>query len=398
VRLLYLNQWFEPEPCLKGLAFAEGLTERGIETTVITGFPNYPTGVVYDGYRIRWHEVEEMGKVIVHRVALYPSHDANAVKRILNYASFAASAFVRALMMARRHDALYAYHPPMTVALVAVVVGKITRRPVIVEVQDLWPESLAATGMADHPAITRVVGAMAGFVYRHADAIVAQSQGFHDAITRRGGDPRRITVVRNWTAELPSGEPERLSEDFNVLYAGNLGPAQGLDTVLDAAALLLHDAPHVRIHLMGTGQSEPALMARVEREHLHNIEFHPLQHPARVGAYLAGADALLVTLKPDPLFDITIPSKTQTSLAAGRPVVMAVRGEAADLVAEAGAGPVVPPGDAAALARTLRELAATPQPERDRMGDAGRRFYQRHLSMAAGLDLTAQTIRSVVRT
>jgi colanic acid biosynthesis glycosyl transferase WcaI len=408
VRLLFLNQWFDPEPCMKGLLFTEALTQRDIDVTVITGTPNYPTGNVYPGYKLRWHERRQMGSTKVHIVALYPSHDGNSIKRILNYVSFFFTGIIRMLLLARRADVLYAYHPPLTVPLAAVLVGKLTRRRCIVEVQDLWPESLGATGMADSQFIVRIVGALAGFVYRNADVVIAQSEGFRTAIIDRGAKPDRVHVVYNWANEAapddqtesePSAPKLRRpgADEFHLLYAGNLGPAQDLPTLLTAAELLQEQNAAVRIHLMGSGQSEAALKSQTEDRDLRNVTFHPLQPRNQVGAALAQADALLVILKDDPLFAITVPSKTQSSLASGRPIVMAVTGEAATLVTEAGAGVTVAPGNPEALANTISNLANIPDDLREHMGNAGRKYYLEHLSLDAGAEATATLIRSAAR-
>jgi colanic acid biosynthesis glycosyl transferase WcaI len=278
---------------------------------------------------------------------------------------------------------------------------------VVVEVQDLWPESLAATGMADHHLVLRVVGAMARFVYRHSDVVIAQSEGFRAAIIERGADPARVVVIYNWAHESVLSEPGtpcvvRLASadrpgEVHVLYAGNLGPAQDLDLVLDAAAMLQTDGDAVRIHLMGTGQSEQLLRARVTAEGLGNVTFHAQQPRDVVGPVLGQADALLVILKDDPLFRITVPSKTQSSLAAGRPLLMAVAGEAAGLVEQSGGGVVVPPGDAVALVAGIRQIASVSVGERDAMGSAGRRYYLERLSLAAGADATVQAVNLAIR-
>ncbi len=406
-RLLFLNQWFDPEPCMKGLPFTEALIDRGIDVTVVTGTPNYPTGAVYPGYRNQWHHVEKQGRTTVHQVALYPSHDGNAIKRVLNYSSFFVTGLWRLLRLARSADVLYAYHPPLTVPFATVLVGKLFRKRSVVEIQDLWPESLAATGMADHQVILRVVGAMARFVYRHADVVIAQSDGFRTAIIERGAEPDDVVVIYNWTDEsvlLDSAEPPVVTlaaagepDEVHVLYAGNLGPAQDLDLVLDAASVLQTDGDRVRVHLMGTGQSEAHLRRLVADEHLDNVKFHPQQPRHLVGPVLSQADALLVVLKDDPLFRITVPSKTQSSLAAGRPILMAVAGEAAGLVERSGGGVIVEPGSVPALVAAIRQIAAMSPEQRTAMGAAGRQFYRDELSLAAGADATVAAIELATR-
>jgi colanic acid biosynthesis glycosyl transferase WcaI len=385
---------------MKGLSFTEALGQRGFDVTVITGTPNYPSGKIYPGYKNRWHTKQQQRATMVHQVALYPSHDANVLKRILNYVSFFATASVRMLLLARRADVLYAYHPPLTVPFAAVLVGKIMRKPVVVEIQDLWPESLAATGMSKNRAVERFVGGMARFVYRRSDAVIAQSNGFRTEIIKRGAAQHRVHVVYNWADESAPG-PQSSSNvtlrtgttaEFQLLYAGNLGPAQDLGKVLDAATVLLHNRVPVRINLMGAGQSASMLQDRARAEGLTNVTFHPMQTAESVGAVLAQADALLVILKNDPLFEITVPSKTQASLAAGRPILLAVAGEAAEIVRSARAGVVVSPGSPEALVAGILQLLEMSVTERENLAQAGARYYEENLSFDTGVDSTARII------
>jgi colanic acid biosynthesis glycosyl transferase WcaI len=186
---------------------------------------------------------------------------------------------------------------------------------------------------------------------------------------------------------------------FHLVYAGNLGPAQGLDTLLDAAKQLQQTDASIVIHLIGTGQSEGHLRERVETEGLTQVRFHPLQAREHMSAILRQANAQLVVLRPDPLFDITIPSKTQTSFAVGRPVVASVGGETGQLVLQAGAGVAAEPGNAKSLAAAVLDLAALHRTEPakvEQMGDRAAAFYQQHFSMKSGVDATATVVRSVV--
>jgi colanic acid biosynthesis glycosyl transferase WcaI len=400
--VLLLNQWFDPEPCVKDLRFTEALIDRGFKVTVVTGTPNYPTGKIYDGYRMRWHERRTMKRTEVHVVALYPSHDNSAAKRIVNYASFFVTGFIRTLALSRRADVIYAYHPPLTVPFAAVLVGKLTRRPTVVEIQDLWPESLAATGMANRKWIISVVNAMAGWVYRNSTVLVAQSEGFRDALIARGAEPERVEVVYNCasestdTDETPSTSitSGHTSDSFHVLYAGNLGPAQDLDTLLDASKILAKRLPTAVVHLMGTGQSESHLKERAVAEQLSNVRFHGLQPMGSINNVLRQADVLLVILKDDPLFRITVPSKTQSSLLAGRPIVIAVAGEAAEMVLRAGAGIAAEPGDAESVARAIEHVAGKSKAAQEQMGNDGRSYYEANLSFDATMEKTVAAIHS----
>lgn len=403
-RLVILTQWFEPEPAMKGVKFARRLEDLGFDVEVVTGFPNYPGGKVYDGYRIRPIRRETMDGVAVTRLALYPSHDRSRIGRILNYVSFFLSAAFYLTFFARRADVVYAYHPPLTVAMAAVVARVFRRTPVVLDVQDMWPDTLRATGMIGNERALRLVGLFCRWTWRRADRIAVLSNGFRRLLIERGVPEEKIAVIPNWADEEavaadPGARPEALGEadKFRVLFAGNMGPAQALDPVLDAAALLAAKCPQAEFCFLGSGLELERLKARAEGEALANVRFLPRVPMAKVGAYLAAADCLLVHLKADPLFSITIPSKTQAYMAAGKPIVMAVEGDAAELARESGSGVVVPPEDAQSLADAVVTLSGLDPGDLAELGANARRFYDEHLSFERGVGSFAAVLNDVSR-
>jgi lipopolysaccharide/colanic/teichoic acid biosynthesis glycosyltransferase len=403
MRVVMVTQWFDPEPTFKGLLFAKELQRRGHEVEVVTGFPNYPGGRVYDGYRIRAYQREVIDGIVVHRVPLYPSHDSSAVKRVLNYVSFASAAALKVLS-GPRPEVIYAYHPPGTVALPAAVARLVRGVPFVYDVQDLWPDTLSATGMLSEGRVTRLVGRAMGATYGLAAHIVVLSEGFRARLLEGGVPSEKVTVIPNWAPEHEvvvddeTSSRERLGLDrtTNVVFAGAIGPAQQLDVVLDAAEMMLSE-PDVCFVLLGSGMDEQRLRALASERGLDNVRFLPRRPPSEVGEVLAAGDALLVHLRPDPLFEITVPSKTQTYLYAGKPVLMGVRGDAARLVTESGAGICFEPGNPADLARAVRELARLSPEARREMGRAGRRYYDERLSLRVGSDAFATVLETAAR-
>lgn len=401
-RLIFLKQFFDPEPTMKGLAFARALREQGFEVEVVTGFPNYPGGKVYPGYRIRPIAREARDGVAITRLALYPSHDRSRIGRVLNYVSFFLSASLYLTFFARRADVIYGYHPPLTVAMAAGLAGALRRVPVVLDIQDMWPDTLRATGMVRSRGVIGFVGAVARRTWRRATRIVVLSPGFRRLLIERGVEPERITVIRNWADEaaIASEAPATpvLPDDgrFRVLFAGNMGLAQGLDTVLDAAAIVARQTPRVEIVFLGSGLDADRLKARAEQEGLANVRFLPRVPMAEVGGYLAAADVLLVHLKADPLFAITIPSKTQAYMAAGKPVILAVDGDAADIVKDAGCGLTVPPQDPEALAQAILKLSEISREELDRMGKLGYEYYRRDLSFDLGVQAFVRVFNQAI--
>jgi colanic acid biosynthesis glycosyl transferase WcaI len=392
LRIIFLTQWFDPEPALKGLSFAQGLAALGHQVEVVTGFPNYPGGKVYDGYRIKPIKREKHGAVDVTRLALLPSHSQSKIGRIANYLSFWFTSFLYLLFFAKRADVVYVYHPPMTVGLAAAMARLFRRTPTVLDIQDMWPDTLRATGMIGSPRILRIVGAVSRWVYRHVDRITVISPGFGKLLRERGVPADKIDVVMNWAPDIPMKQvagadlPFRPEHDFRVLFAGNMGSAQGLQTVLQAAMHVQALRPNVGFYFLGSGISVEELLTETQSLGLTNVVFLPRVGFGDVGAYLQAADVLLVKLANDPLFAITIPSKTQAYLAAGKPIIMAVAGDAAELVKRANAGVVVPPDDAVALGDAVLALANMPTASRQQLGRNAVSFYTEELSLEQALN------------
>lgn len=403
-RVFLLTQWFDPEPTFKGLVFARELVRQGFEVEVVTGFPNYPGGKVYPGYKIKWLQRECIDGVEITRVPLYPSHDQSAVKRILNYLTFATSTLIYGLFMAKRADVIYAYHPPLTVGIAASLMSVFRRTPVVYDIQDMWPDTLRATGMINNPRALSVVAAVCQWVYHRVDRLAVLSPGFKRLLVRRGVPENKIDVIYNWADEASLGAPEGSlpvgfpgKDRFRILFAGNMGKAQALNAVLDAAKILQSKAPNVCFVMLGGGIEVERLKKQTVQMNLANVLFFPPVPMAEVGTYLNAADVLLVHLRKDPLFEITIPSKTQAYMAAGKPLLMAVDGDAAKLVSEANCGLTAKSEDAADLAKVAVAISRMNQPELAVMAENARNFYRAHLSLEVGVRRFAETFAQVIR-
>ncbi len=260
MRVLLLTQWFDPEPTFKGLVFARELVRQGFDVEVVTGFPNYPGGKLYPGYKIRPIQREMIDGVRVTRVPLYPSHSQSGVGRVLNYISFAAAAFVYGLFGAKRPDVIYAYHPPVTVGIAASLIRLFRRVPVVYDIQDMWPDTLRASGMLLNPRLLAIVGWICKVVYRAVDHIVVLSPGFKQLLIERGVPERKMDVIYNWCDEASMGNPTGDipddfpgSERFTIVFAGNMGKAQALDAVLDAAKIVQNKTGRICFVFIGGG-------------------------------------------------------------------------------------------------------------------------------------------------
>jgi colanic acid biosynthesis glycosyl transferase WcaI len=396
-RLIFLTQWFDPEPAFKGLNFAKSLQALGWDVEVVTGFPNYPGGQLYPGHKVQLYKREITDGVLVTRLPLYPSHNQSVPKRALNYLSFFLSVTVYLTFFAQKADAAYVYHPPLTVGLAAVSARLFRRTPTLIDIQDLWPDTLRATGMINNLLLLNFIGGLCNWVYRRVDHIAVLSPGFRRVLMARGVPQERITLIYNWADETvlqssPDNHvPPAMVQDgkFRILFAGNMGKAQGLDAVLEAAKHVNAEAPTVEFCFMGDGIERAHLKSRASRAGMTNVRFLPKVPLVQSGLFLAAADALLVHLIKDPLYEITIPSKTQAYMAAGRPIIMAVPGDAADLISRSGGGVLAKSGDPASLAAAIIRLVNMSNSERARMAEANRDFYVKELSMSKGVEAFA---------
>jgi colanic acid biosynthesis glycosyl transferase WcaI len=399
-RLVLLTQWFDPEPTFKGLVFARALQERGFNVEVVTGFPNYPGGTLYNGYKVRLIQREIIDSIAVTRLPLYPSHDRSPFGRALNYISFFLSATFYLTFLAKRADVMYAYHPPLTVGLAAAVAKIFRQTPTVVDIQDMWPDTLRATGMIGNGNVLWMVGIACNWLYRQVNHIVVLSPGFKKLLEQRGVPANKVSVIYNWADEASIAQQKSdnpfaaiYGNKFRLLFAGNMGRAQGLSNLIRAAEIVSSKRRDIEFCLLGGGLDLAALRKQVADNKLDNVSFLPQVPMSEVGAYLAHADCMLVHLRSDPLFDVTIPSKTQAYMAAGKPIIMVASGDAADLVQNADCGLCVAPDRPQQLADAVLQLASAPTVCLEGFGMKARRFYENSLALEKGADAFAHIFK-----
>lgn len=388
MKILILTQNYIPEPDPKMHILAKGLVKKGHTVKVITGFPNYPQGKIYPGYRQKLWMKEEIDGVKIVRLPLYPDRSRSQIKRAANYLSFPLIASILGPIFCGKADIMLVYHPPVTLGIPAWIISRLRRIPFVFEIQDMWPETLPAIEMVSNPAILNILGALGKFVYDKAAAITVISSGFKRNLISKGVPGNKIHVLYNWAYEgnyelgkpnLDLAEKLGLKGRFNVLYAGNMGPAQGLQNVVEAAEYL-RDLRDFQFVLIGSGIDRDQLEELTKKKNLNNILFLPRQPMKMMPALYPLVEAVMVHLTDDPLFEITIPGKTQSCLASGRPVIVSVNGDAADMVLEAKAGIAAKAMNAPELARAVRKLYNMSSVERKIMGESGRNYYLNNLS------------------
>jgi glycosyltransferase involved in cell wall biosynthesis len=398
MRVGLLTQWYDPEPgpaALPGV-LARGLADRGHEVQVVTGFPNYPTGVVADGYRIRRRLDERRDGVGVRRVALYPNHDASAVRRVANYASFGASALVSGVGALRDVDALWVNYSPITVAWPMWAARYGLRVPLVVHVADLWPDTMLAGGFGPSGTAGRVTHTVldrwCDLMYRSADSVAYISPGVRDVLVERGVPDHKLAYVPMWADEEVFHPATRdLRADLGVgedqvvlLYAGAMGEAQGLGTLVEACSTVTD--PRFVCLLAGSGIAESALRADAERLGARNVRFVGRVPQEAMTELMATADLSYVGLRPHALSPITMPSKTQAGLAAGRALLVAAEGDVADVVRTADVGFTADPADPASIRAAVEEACSLGREGLRAMGERARHYYEHTFSARRGVE------------
>ena len=416
MKILYVSQYFPPEmgaPAARAAELAQHWAQGSHEVSVLTGFPNHPTGVVPAEWRPRlrrlvYHERvlvnssesakvkggdSEGGAFDVYRTWLWPLPNRKAHERMRNYASFCMSAGVRGLMLPRP-DVIIATSPQLLVALAGWWLAFARQIPFVFEVRDLWPESLTAVGLGDEDSLFyRSLAKLAAFLYERADLIAVVTPAFREHLIERWHVPaKKIAVVENGVeTEVFCPQPDcanialrrELGAEgkFLVCYAGTVGLAHGLETLLDAAAQLLAPRPDVLFLMVGEGAEKARLQSLAESRQLTNVRFLDQQPRARIPAFIAASDACLVLLKKTDVFKTVIPTKMLEFMSCARPVIVGVEGQARKIVEEANAGISVEPENAGALVQAIIRLSGD-QALRFELGENGRRYIVERFSRA----------------
>lgn len=395
MKILYVSQYFPPEmgaPAGRVYELSRHWVEAGHHVTVLTGFPNHPTGVVPVQYQrgLRSGTMRErVDGIDVVRTWLYPAPNRRPMERMSNYSSFCVSACLRGVFL-DRPDVVIATSPQLLVGLSGWWIGRLKRCPFVFEVRDLWPESLLASGVGRQDSLLiRSLERLASFLYRRSDRITVVTEAFKDNLTMRRGLPgEKIDVVENGVeTELFSPEKDSvairqangLDGKFVVSYIGTMGYAHGLDIITQAACRLKETLPEALFLLVGEGAEKDQLRALAEKERLSNILFLDQQPRQTIPRFINASDVCLVLLRNAELFTTVLPSKMLEFMACGRPVVLGVDGQARKVLDKANAGVYIKPGDPEALTQAVMDLYRDPA-LRFRLGENGRAFICEHYS------------------
>ena len=408
MRVLLISQYFPPETggtSNRLISIARGLRDAGHDVHVIAEKPNHPEGIIRKDYRGGAFDERAYEGIPVTYTWVYTHPEKNFIKRLLFYGSFMVMAVLGAMRVRGDFDVVLASSPPLFVGLSGWLAAQIKGAKFVFDVRDIWPEVAVAMGALTHPTAIRLAEGIEQFIYRRADGITAVTDSFCDHIRETVGEQTPMQRVMNGTMPDVFQQEERRDEmrqrlgvedAFVVTYAGNLGLAQGLPHILDAAGeLQSNDA--VEFLMLGSGPVKDDLIDEATRRSLDNVRFLDRVPLDEAAAHMAASDALLVPLEDHDIYQQFIPSKLFDSMASGRPVLLSVDGEAREILDEADAGLYYPAEDGDALADRVRWLLDHPE-SAEAMGHQGREYAETHCTRSAQAEKLTSFLEELVGT
>lgn len=375
MRLLFFSMWYTPEPVAKPHSLAKELKALGHDVVVITGFPNYPEGSIYSGYRkSSVFYIERIDGIRIVRVRYIIDRSINAWKRLLSMLSYSILSFLAATLMGEQYDAVWSYQIGLPGSLFSILKGI----PHVHEVQDLWPAWGQGSLGGMNGVLSKILIGFQRVIYLQATAITTISKGFSKKIsTVYGIANSKIHIMPNWADGKAFGKKENFGhtrsefgfseDDFILTYGGNVGTAQGLEALIIAASALKDEG--CRVVIAGDGVAKNKLERLSSELRASNIVYLPRLTPDRMGALLSISDVLYIGLSRGEKYEITIPSKTYAYLSAGKPILVSAGGDVADLICTVGAGITCDAEDSVQIAHVIRFFMKMTKQELNEMGD-----------------------------
>lgn len=399
MRILIITQYFWPEN-FKINDLCLGLKERNHDITVLTGKPNYPSGNFFSGYSFFTKSIDAYNGIKIYRSFLIPRRSGKGFSLAINYLSFSMFSSFWVFLVKERFDKIFVYEPsPVTVGIPAIVAKYRFKAPIYFWVQDLWPESITAAGGVKNKVAVYLTDQLTRFIYKHCHKILVQSTAFFDYIENQNVAKEKLIYYPNSTEQFYNVEtPDpafkiKFPEGINLLFAGNLGEAQSFDTILDAASIIKQRNINFNFVILGDGRMSGHIKKKIIEQKLENcVHLLGAYPPELMPKIFACADALLVTLKKDKIFSMTIPSKLQSYLACGKPVLASLDGIGAEILKSAQAGFACPAEDVEALVEIILDFIALDENIKNQLGKNARTYFEKHFER----ELLLTTLESIL--
>lgn len=390
--ILLISPHFYPED-FKCNDMAFDLAKRGHKVAVLSDIPNYPVGRYFDGYGVFKRRCETINSVKIIRAFVIPRGNGSAIRLALNYASFVFFASLIAVYLAifKKYDAIIVHETsPITVGIPAIIVKKIQKIPLYFWVLDLWPESLTAAGGINNRYIINFFTRITQWIYSNSTKILISSKGFEGSILKKGNYKEKIIYFPNWVDDALSKNSDsdipQLPNGFRVMFAGNIGEAQDFENIMEAANIL-KEYKNIHFIILGDGRKKPWVDKYIIENNLsetvHCLGRFPLE---LMSSFFEQADALLVTLKDELIFNFTVPAKVQAYMSAGKPIIAMLNGEAATLINNVGCGVAVNASNHLGLAQIIHSFACKDILELEKMGNLGKQYSDKYFDFHNCMD------------
>lgn len=403
MKVLILSQYFWPES-FRINDFAKGLMEKGHEVEVLTGKPNYPKGDYFEGYRFGGYSTETWEGIKVHRVPLVKRKDGGAINLILNYFSFVLFGIIGIYRLKEKYDHIFAFVPsPLTAVIPALIYKKFKRKiPISIWLQDLWPEMITSAGGITNKFIMSFAKSISLWIYKKSDHIFTQSEGFIGALKAKGVPADKMSLLPNYTEDFyvplnkKASKANDLPEGKKIMFAGNIGECQDFDSLLNTCEIIKKDLPDLKWVILGDGRRKSSVLKTIEEKGLKdNFILMGRRSPEMMPHYFSQADALVLSLQDQPIFRITIPSKLQSYMACGKPILGSIIGEAADVIHNAEAGLTSSPMANNEFAEKIKAFYDLNEKQRVEMGNNALSYYKEFYSRSSVLEKFNRAIQSI---
>lgn len=382
MRILIVTQYFWPEN-FKINDIALALKERGHEVLILTGKPNYPNGKFSKGYTFFNKRIDFWNGIKIYRSPIIPRGKGKGIQLFVNYISFSIFASIKLLFIKNKFDKIFVYEPsPITVGIPGIVAKYKFKAPLYFWAQDLWPESISAAGGIKNKSVIAVLDWLTRFIYKHSKKVLVQSKAFIPYILNQNIERDKLVYYPNSTEnyyhELSTDQEllKTLPKGIKLMFAGNIGEAQSFDTLLQAASILKKELIDVKWIILGDGRMKDYVNQKIKELNLGDNFFLLGAFPStEMPKYFSCADALIVSLKKDPIFALTIPSKIQSYLACGKPIITSLDGEGSNIIRESNAGFTGPSEDYAGLVTNVKKFLNLSKEEQKILGQNGRAYF-----------------------